>query len=106
MHQNFHFLKQLAPRLQSELAGKQFVEAFSQQKDELIIVFAERESGEELVKPFFIKATLTNSFSCLSFPERFDRARRNSVNLFHDFEGDKVDFVKVCKNERAIQVHF
>ena len=116
MHQNYHFLKQLAPRLHSELEGKRFVEAFSQQKDELIIVFAEEADGEwndqpeqqdhPLINPFFIKATLTNSFSCLSFPERFDRARRNSVNLFNDFEGDKVDFVKVCKNERAIQVHF
>lgn len=106
MHQNYHFIKQLAPRLHSELTGKVFVEAFSQQKDELIIVFADEERGEELVKPFFIKATLTTSFSCLSFPERFDRARRNSVNLFTDFAGDKVDFVKVCKNERAIQVHF
>jgi predicted ribosome quality control (RQC) complex YloA/Tae2 family protein len=106
VHQNYHFIKQLAPRLHSELAGKVFVEAFSQQKDELIIVFAEQEQEEELVKPFFIKATLTNSFSCLSFPEKFDRARRNSVNLFTDFAGDKIDFVRVCKNERAIQVHF
>lgn len=117
MHQNYHFIKQLAPRLNNELAGKTFVEAFSQQKDELIIVFAEEaaevqngqaeaQEDQQLVKPFFIKATLTNSFSCLSFPKRFDRARRNSVNLFNDFAGDKVDFVKVCKNERAIQVHF
>ncbi|MCF0073816.1 NFACT RNA binding domain-containing protein [Dyadobacter sp. CY261] len=118
MHQNYHFIKQLAPRLDTELAGKVFVEAFSQQKDELIIIFAEQGQGPgqeqasepaqeaELQKPFFIKATLTNSFSCLSFPERFDRARRNSVNLFTDFAGDRVDFVKVCRNERAIQVHF
>lgn len=113
MHQNYHFIKQLAPRLHSELAGKLFIEAFSQQKDELIIVFAEQAENEpqegqaqQLAKPFFIKATLTASFSCLSFPDRFDRARRNSVNLFNDFEGDRVEFVKVCRNERAIQVHF
>ncbi|PSL27822.1 NFACT RNA binding domain-containing protein [Dyadobacter jiangsuensis] len=113
MHQNYHFIKQLALRLHSEIAGKVFVEAFSQQKDELIIVFAEQTENEpqdreqqQLIKPFFIKATLTNSFSCLSFPERFDRARRNSVNLFHDFAEDRVEFVKVCSNERAIQVHF
>lgn len=112
MHQNYHFIKQLAPRLHAELAGKCFVEAFSQQKDELILVFAEEsgtggdEEDRPLVKPFFIKATLTASFSCLSFPERFDRARRNSVNLFHEFAGNEVDFVQVCQNERAIQVHF
>lgn len=96
--------------MHSELAGKVFVEAFSQQKDELIIIFAEQTQDEDpegaLEKPFFIKATLTSSFSCLSFPDRFDRARRNSINLFNDFERDEVAFVKVCRNERAIQVHF
>lgn len=106
MHQNYYFLKQLAPRLHSELVGKVFVEAFSQQKDELIIVFAEEMQEEELVGAFFIKATLTSNFSCLSFPDRFDRARRNSVNLFTDFAGDKVGSVRVCRNERAIQIHF
>ncbi|WP_310589749.1 NFACT RNA binding domain-containing protein [Dyadobacter luticola] len=104
-------MKQLAPRLHRELAGKAFVEAFSQEKDELILVFAEPETdadnvGEELVKPFFIKATLTSRFSCLSFPEKFDRARKNSVNLFTDFENAVVDFVAVFQNERAVQVRF
>jgi predicted ribosome quality control (RQC) complex YloA/Tae2 family protein len=28
------------------------------------------------------------------------------VNLFNDFAGDRIAFVEVCKNERAIQVHF
>jgi predicted ribosome quality control (RQC) complex YloA/Tae2 family protein len=126
VHQNYYFLKQLAPRLHSELAGKVFIEAFSQQKDELIIIFGEnvpkaqegqegqegeeggkgREAEAELTNPFFIKATLTSSFSCLSFPDRFDRARRNSVNLFTEFAGDIVEFVSVCLNERAIQIHF
>jgi hypothetical protein len=51
VHQNYYFLKQLAPRLHSELAGKVFIEAFSQQKDELIIIFGENvpkgREGEE-----------------------------------------------------------
>ncbi|MCF2488974.1 NFACT RNA binding domain-containing protein [Dyadobacter sp. CY347] len=96
MHQNYYFLKQLAPALHQQLAGKTFIEAFSQEKDEIILVF----------DAFFIKATLRSSFACLSFPDSFDRARRNSVNLFTDFQNQKVEFVKVYLNERAIQISF
>ncbi|MCE7062066.1 NFACT RNA binding domain-containing protein [Dyadobacter sp. CY343] len=104
MHQNYHFLKQLAPALHDRLAGKYFIEAFSQEKDEIILIFADQAGEEELINPFFIKATLTSQFACLSFPDKFDRARKNSVNLFIDFENKPVALVRVFKNERAIIV--
>ena len=106
MHQNYYFLKQLAPALHDQLAGKTFIEAFSQEKDEIILVFGAPESGEDLVDPFFIKATLRSNFACLSFPDSFDRARRNSVNLFTDFQDQTVDFVQIYRNERAFQISF
>ncbi|MCE6991360.1 NFACT RNA binding domain-containing protein [Dyadobacter sp. CY323] len=106
MHQNYYFLKQLAPRLHQELSGKVFVEAFSQEKDELILVFSDTEDMDSVSNPFFIKASLTARFSCLSFPDKFDRARKNSVNLFTDFQGIVVDSVKVFQNERALLFHF
>ncbi|WP_031530086.1 NFACT RNA binding domain-containing protein [Dyadobacter crusticola] len=106
MHQNYYFLKQLAARLHQELAGKYFIEAFSQEKDELILVFAASDEEETLLTPFFIKATLTSRFACLSFPDKFDRARKNSVNLFTDFKSKKIDHVRVFKNERAFEIRF
>ena len=106
MHQNYYFLKQLAPQLHHELSGKLLIETFSQEKDELILVFAESELNGELQNPFFIKATLRSNFSCLSFPDKFDRARRNSVNLFTAFYGQKVNGVRVFLNERAIEIKF
>ncbi|WP_229238656.1 NFACT RNA binding domain-containing protein [Dyadobacter sp. Leaf189] len=99
-------MKQLAARLHQELAGKYFIEAFSQEKDELILVFAASAQDETLLSPFFIKATLTSRFACLSFPDRFDRARKNSVNLFTDFKSQKIDHVRVFKNERAFEIRF
>jgi len=106
LHQNYYFLKQLAPELHHELSGKILIETFSQEKDELILVFAESETEGELQHPFFIKATLRSNFSCLSFPEKFDRARRNSVNLFTSFYGQKVNGVRIFLNERAIEIRF
>ena len=106
MHQNYYYLKQLAPRLNQELVGKKFIEAFSQEKDEIVLVFAESEIDEELTKPFFIKATLRSDFACLSFPDKFDRARRNSVNLFTYLYHQPVIHVRVFVNERAIEIIF
>ena len=104
MHQNYYFLKKLAPQLNEILTGKVLIETFSQEKDELILVFAEAESDDSLVNPFFIKATLRSNFACLSFPDKFDRARRNSVNLFDSFCGIKIFSVRVFLNERALQI--
>jgi predicted ribosome quality control (RQC) complex YloA/Tae2 family protein len=106
VHQNYYFLKQLAPALHNQLAGKTFIEAFSQEKDEIILVFGASGNMDELVDPFFIKATLRSNFACLSFPDSFDRARRNSVNLFTGFQNQQVDLVQVYLNERAIQIGF
>jgi predicted ribosome quality control (RQC) complex YloA/Tae2 family protein len=106
VHQNYYFLKQLAPRLNQELAGKKFVEAFSQEKDEIVLVFAASQVDEVLQNPFFIKATLRPDFACLSFPDKFDRARRNSVNLFTHLYDQPILHVRVFHNERAIEIIF
>jgi predicted ribosome quality control (RQC) complex YloA/Tae2 family protein len=106
VHQNYYFLKQLAPVLHKSIAGKYFIEAFSQEKDEIILVFADASDSEDLVNPFLIKATLKSDFACLSFPDKFERARKNSVNLFTGLSGNEVDFIAVFENERAIQISF
>ena len=90
MHQNHYFLRQLAPALDREIRGKQFLEAFSQERDEIILVFAEGRGKQNFYKPFFIKASLRPDFASLSFPEQFDRARRNSVDLFTNLYGQTV----------------
>ena len=103
MHQNYYFLKHLAPKLHSVLGGKLFIEAFSQEKDELILIFAELDTVDGPVNPVFIKATLRSNFASLSFPESFQRARRNSVNLFTEHYGKSILDVRVFLNERALE---
>lgn len=100
MHQNFYFLRQLAPALEKLVKGNYLIEAFSQEKDEIILIFG---SQEEETAPFFIKASLRSDFASLSFPDRFDRARRNSVNLFTELYGKRIVEVRVFENERAIK---
>ncbi len=70
-------------------------ECYSQHKDELIIRF------ETTGKSFYIKANLEASFSCLAFPSDFQRARKNSVDLFGILIGQRVRSIRQYENERS-----
>lgn len=100
MHNNYYLLRQLSAELENSLTGTVVSECFSQSKDELIIRF------ETQTKPFYIKASLQSAFSCLSFPEEFNRARRNSVDLFQELIGLKVTGVRQFTNERSFCIQF
>ena len=99
MHNNFYFLRQLSNELASKLIGAVLSECFSQSKDELIVRF---EIGAE---SFLIKASLLPSFSCLSFPENFQRARKNSVDLFPETIGRRVSGIRQFNNERSFSIN-
>lgn len=101
MHLNYHFLKRLVPELELALQGAHLVECFSQEKDELIIGFSRPQKED-----FYIRAALTSTFSCLSFPKDFKRSRRNSVDLFQELQGREVEKVRLFLNERAFSINF
>ncbi|MBX2969596.1 MAG: DUF814 domain-containing protein [Cyclobacteriaceae bacterium] len=100
MHNNYYLLRKLSDELEKSFAGTVVSECFSQSKDELIIRL------ETQNKPFFIKASLQSAFSCLSFPEEFNRARKNSVDLFQELIGLRVTGVRQFTNERSFSVQF
>lgn len=100
MHNNYYLLRKLSAELEKSLAGVVVSECFSQSKDELIIRF------ETQTKPLYIKASLQSAFSCLSFPEEFNRARKNSIDLFQELIGLRVIGVRQFINERSFSVQF
>lgn len=95
MHLNYHFLKYLCPELEKAFAGKKIISCFSQNKDELII---ETGDGEE---SRFIRAHFLPPQIYLSFPENFQRAKRNSVDLFKELTGEEIIRCEVWGFERA-----
>ena len=100
MHNNYHFFQYLVPKLQEKLLSKELFTCYSQNKDELILSFADAQES------FYIKATLDSQFSCLSFPEDFARAKKNSVNLFDELILKKVIGLKLYENERCFHIAF
>ncbi|MFZ6012509.1 MAG: NFACT RNA binding domain-containing protein [Bacteroidota bacterium] len=100
MHNNYYFLRQLSGSLEKILTGTVVSECFSQNKDELVLRL------ETHSKPFFVKASLLPNFSCLSFPDHFHRARKNSVDLFSALIGQRILDFRQFENERSFAVQF
>ncbi len=101
MHNNFYFLRHLVPALANKLEHTILTACYSQNKDELLLVF-EQETKE----PFYLKAHLKSAFSCLSFPANYHRAKRNSINLFNSLLKRTIISLKPFKNERAFAIEF
>lgn len=80
--------------------GRPVVECYSQNKDELIIVIGDNNEA------FNIKAHLSPSFCCLTFPEVIQRARKNSVDLFETIVNRKIVEVRQFLNERCFALVF
>jgi predicted ribosome quality control (RQC) complex YloA/Tae2 family protein len=95
LHNNFYFLRKLSHALAGRISGFTIVSCFSQNKDELIMEFNDGQSS------FFIKASLQPEFQCLSFPDAFHRAKKNSVDLFNNILMSKVTGTRQFENERS-----
>ena len=95
MHNNFYFLRQLTCQLKTEVTGFRIGEVYSQQKNELTLSFYQGESELN------IKAFLDSDFSCLYFPEKITRARRNSIDLFKMIYDLKVLDIEQIENDRS-----
>uniref|UniRef100_UPI0040480647 NFACT RNA binding domain-containing protein n=2 Tax=Roseivirga sp. TaxID=1964215 RepID=UPI0040480647 len=101
MHLNYYTLKRLSKQLAGLLSGSIIRASFSQEKDELILGFSLTDNSD-----FFIRATLQNDFTALSFPKDFARSRKNNVDLFPSLINQKVISVHQFENERAFYIGF
>jgi hypothetical protein len=95
MHLNYHFLRFLCPELEKSFVGKSIDTCFSQNKDELII------GTHDFKESLWIRSHLLPPQIFLSFPDQFQRAKRNSIDLFPELIGDQIQACKVFEFERA-----
>ena len=81
------------------------MECFSQDRDELVLVFAQAKGKANYYRPFYLKTTLRPEFSGLLFPEVVQRARTNSIDLFGQVIGvDPDDAEAIAGGETAGRV--
>ncbi len=98
MHYNFFLLRALCPILANTLRGFTLVSCFSQNKDELVLEFNDARTS------FFIRALLDPAFTCITFPNSFHRARKNSIDLFNDALMQRVESIEVIPHERSFLI--
>ncbi len=100
MIHNYFFLKRLAGSLHELLRGKELLECYSQNKDELIMGFA---NGNEST---YLRANFVPQIALLHITEDFKRAKKNSIDLFRTLIGTPVESVNVFQYERSFWIDF
>jgi predicted ribosome quality control (RQC) complex YloA/Tae2 family protein len=102
VHNNYFFLKRLADKLDSLLSGTILNACFSQEKNELVLGFFSPKDNRE----HWVNAVLKSDFSCLYFPESFNRARKNSIDLFDQLIDKTVIKVTQISFDRSFFIQF
>ncbi|WP_259016962.1 NFACT RNA binding domain-containing protein [Emticicia fluvialis] len=106
MQNNYYFLRQLTRQIETKISGLKLMECFSQEKDELVLGFAAARGKKKNYKEFYIKAVVFPDFSCLYFTDQFERARKNSIDLFSQLLDLEVAGVRQFLNERCFAIDF
>lgn len=100
MHIHYLTLEHLAGWLNQRLVGYTLVEAFSQQKDELVLGFG--GEGEDL----YLRLACTAPLPHIWPAEQYRKAKKNVVELFHPLYGKDVTEVQVVPWERVLILKF
>ncbi len=100
MHNSYFVLRALGRRLSQLLAGCMLHSCYSQDKDELVIIFVKNRQQH------FLHAIARPEFSMIRVPHDLKRARKNSVSLFPELNGAKVLEVYCIENERCLCISF
>ena len=99
MYHNYYFINRLSKKLSTLLTGAHLTACFSQNKNELIFGFKLLDNN-----PFYIQANLDSQLNLWCFPEVFNRAKKNSVNLFESIIGEKILAVNQTHFDRSFEL--
>ena len=99
MYHNYYFINRLSKKLSTLLTGGHLTACFSQNKNELIFGFKLLDNN-----PFYIQANLDSQLNLWCFPEVFNRAKKNSVNLFESIIGKKILAVNQTHFDRSFEL--
>ncbi|NWF49110.1 MAG: fibronectin/fibrinogen-binding protein [Ignavibacteriaceae bacterium] len=100
MFKNYFILNRLAVELNNELDGFVLNDAFSQEKEKLILSF--NKNG----KTQFIEISVNPGLPFLILRDSFKRAKKNSIGFFQKFLPAKIQSISISNNDRLIRFLF
>lgn len=96
---NYYTLFHIAADLHRALTGRRLSSAFSQHRNELVLAFDGPRSIAVIV-------SCEPSLNALYARDGFQRARKNSIDLFPDLTGQEVAGVQIAHDDREVSVAF
>ena len=88
----------MAEALDARLKNAEILECFTQMKNELVIAL--RVSDEVQ----FLQCSVEPRSASLLLKSEFGRARRNSLDLFPDLPGDRIQDIRIAATDRVIRI--
>ncbi len=97
---SLEYIQKLGTAIRQKLVGKLLISCFSQNKDELILGFGDKDGD------FWIKANFDSDIALMCFPNNFIRAKKNTIELFREIKNTKVVSLDQHQNERSFHLSF
>jgi predicted ribosome quality control (RQC) complex YloA/Tae2 family protein len=99
MYKNFFFLNKFATEADNELRGYSLTDAFSQDKEKLILAFRSGEMNK------FIEISVNPGNPFITLRNKYSRAKRNSVSFFESYLPIRIMSVEIALYDRVIKLN-
>ncbi len=98
MLKNYFYLNRFVVEAASHLANSRLVEAFSQEKDKLILNFSEGDKNQ------FLEINTNPGFPFINLRESYHRAKKNTINFFSKFLPSSFLTMSIAESDRIINI--
>ncbi|HTY36458.1 MAG TPA: NFACT RNA binding domain-containing protein [Bacteroidota bacterium] len=100
---HYFTLLALTRELDGLLRGAKIEAIFSQQKNELVLALSQTIHGSAPAH-WFLCISVNPTLNYLFVREQFDRARKNSVDLFEEIIGSSIDAIQIHRHDRLVSI--
>ncbi|MCK9425887.1 MAG: NFACT RNA binding domain-containing protein [Ignavibacteriaceae bacterium] len=100
MINNYFLLTRFVKELRIELSGCRLINAFSQEKNKLLLSFS--KNNEEL----FLEFNTGTQLPYLQMRDSFHRAKKNTRSFFEEYYNEALRAIQIAKFERIIKLVF
>lgn len=98
MIRNYFFLNRFINEISPDISGSTLVDAFSQDKDKLILAF--KKNGHL----FFIEFNTNPGQPYITLKNSYYRAKRNTINFFTDYLNSECRGISIAESDRLIKI--
>ncbi len=100
MFRSYFFLNRIIAEVNRNFIGFKTVSFFSQEKDKLIVEVIKEETN------ISIEISVNPGFPYFNFRSNYNRAKKNTIDFFHDYNNQKIISFEIADDDRIIKIKF